>query len=156
LVQGNRRIANLEELSLLSNATYHNEVVPANRAKRSCWLAKLKSKIAHCDFIFLDPDNGLQGRRNSVKHVSLNEMSELREHKRPILLYCHQDRTKGGIPVFAAKIRNRLRQIGIENATAVRLRPGTSRCYFMIDFDTELLERAKQFVCKWSSEAELV
>jgi hypothetical protein len=151
-----RFIAELEAANLVDNAVYHSEIVPENFDERQRWHDELRSKVSNCNLLFLDPDNGLQGSKPSSKHVLLEEISVLRRPGRAIVLYCHQDRTKGGAPAFAVKIRASLKTIGIENSMAIRLRPGTSRCYFMIDFDDQLHNRAKMFVAKWPDGAELI
>jgi hypothetical protein len=113
-------------------------------------------KVRECNFVFLDPDNGLQESSHSIKHIRLEEIEALRNPQRSLLLYCHQDRTKGGAPAFVAKLRECLKSIGVDKTIVIRLRPGTSRCYFLIDYDNVLKQRAEEFAKRWRGKTELL
>jgi hypothetical protein len=150
-----RSIAQLEAANLLKTAIYHDGFVPPSKIERSQWKNEMCAKVNECDFVFLDPDNGLSESGFSIKHVRLDEIQTLRRQQRSLLLYCHQDRTKGGAGAFVEKLRDRLRSVGVDSTIVVRLRPGTSRCYVLMDYDKVLQERAEEFVRCWKVKAEL-
>jgi len=77
-----------------------------------------------CDFVFLDPDNGLEtkgfssGAGSGGKSVSLAEVSALHQPGRTLLVYHHQTRFKGGHPAELLYWSERLRGLGCDRVDA--------------------------------------
>ena len=91
----NRKVALLEETNLLDRTEYFSKVVPDAAAKRSSWFTELLQKSEGSDFVFLDPDNGLEikskpyGRKNSSKFLFWREVKALWEAGKSLLIYQH-------------------------------------------------------------------
>ena len=58
--------------------------------------------------VFVDPDNGLEGKNPTDKHVLFDELAPLCDGNRTIVIYQHQGRMSGG---RAVEIPWRLRQV---------------------------------------------
>lgn len=154
---GRRRrcIASLEALGLLPAETvYHHDICPGPSAARNDWATNMVASMAGTDFVFLDPDNGLETQTLSRKSASIAELTSLRQPGRALLLYQHQGRRRGGASVEAAHVGRQLRDIGCSPVDAVRLRPYSSRFFFLANGDPRLRERFSDFACQWGREAE--
>src|ERR1700760_3366792 len=61
-----RAVAALENAGLLPDAIYFSEEIPVaispqtTRVLREAWFARCQAHLSSCDFVFLDPDNGLE------------------------------------------------------------------------------------------------
>ena len=75
---GSGYITAMEASGLLNGAVFHHEQVPRRAALRKNWMASLVDSVSEADLIFLDPDNGMQGRRLTPRHVALAEIVALR------------------------------------------------------------------------------
>jgi hypothetical protein len=106
------------------------------------------------DLVFLDPDNGLEGERLTPKSTALAELAALRRPNRALLLYHHQTRLPGGAGAEFAQISRRLGEVGFTSTQAVRLRPYSSRFYFLLDADSIIRERMAHFAETWGGEVE--
>src|SRR6516225_2570098 len=71
---GSGYITAMEASGLLNGAVFHHEQVPRRAALRKSWMASLVDSVSEADLIFLDPDNGIQGRRLTPRHVALAEI----------------------------------------------------------------------------------
>lgn len=95
-----REVALIERSNLIPGAGYFSEIVPAQGADRRHWFASLQGHSAPYDFVFLDPDNGLEvkstpyGRRNSSKFLYWREVEALWSSGRSLLIYQHFIREK--------------------------------------------------------------
>lgn len=89
-----RQVALLENTGLLPEAKYFNTPVPDDE-ERGAWFSSLCECAQDCDFVFLDPDNGLEieskpyGRTNSSKYSYLREVKELWSQGKSLLIYQH-------------------------------------------------------------------
>ena len=54
------RVGLIEESSLLGTADYFSEIVPDAAAPREAWARRLLKAALESEFVFLDPDNGLE------------------------------------------------------------------------------------------------
>lgn len=91
-----RQVALLESTDLLPEAKYFNVPVPdKDDEERGKWFSSLCECAQDCDFVFLDPDNGLEiksrpyGRTNSSKYSYLREVEELWKRGKSLLIYQH-------------------------------------------------------------------
>ena len=90
-----RKVAYLEETNLLQRTEYFSKVVPDNAVERNTWFVELLQKSEGNDFVFLDPDNGLEikskpyGRKNSSKFLFWREVEGLWQSGKSLLIYQH-------------------------------------------------------------------
>jgi hypothetical protein len=108
------------------------------------------------DLVLLDPDNGLAGTTAAPgpKCVLLDELLALRAPGRALVLYQHQARRRGGAAAEFRHVADRLGTAGFDAVQAVRLRPYSSRFYFLLDGDTSLVRRLAAFLTHWGREVE--
>ncbi|MBN4059268.1 hypothetical protein JYT22_01290, partial [Endomicrobium sp. AH-315-J14] len=148
-----RSVADLEGLGMLPRATlFHGEHVPVDQASRPTWADEMVHAVSGCGLVFLDPDNGLGTSKLSHKSVTVEEIALLLG--RPILLYHHQTRMKGGAPAEFKALRSRLLTAGCRRVDAIRLRPYSSRFYLLLDGTPALVEGLRCFSHRWGSEQE--
>jgi uncharacterized protein YcgL (UPF0745 family) len=95
-----RQVALLESTGLLPEAKYFNALVPDKDDERGAWFSSLCECAQDCDFVFLDPDNGLEiksrpyGRKDSSKYSYLREVKGLWSQGKSLLIYQHFVREK--------------------------------------------------------------
>jgi hypothetical protein len=106
--------------------------------------------------VFADPDNGIvdnqdfrKSRFKFGKRISLEEVRHLSD-KRCAIIYHHNSRRKGG---HDAEVDYWLNEIG-RPAVAVRATCYSSRTFFVINFDDQIIERVERF-CKYWSEMKV-
>lgn len=141
-----RTVANLIALGVLPSSTpYHGIGVPRAAQDRRRWLEGMVRAMRDADLVFLDPDNGIEGKSLTAKSVSIGELLALRRENRALVLYHHQTRFKGGASAEFMNISRRLRAVGLEDVCAIRLRPYSSRFYFLIGGGALLRARLVEF-----------
>jgi len=155
-IQMRESVKRREQYKLLRDACYFSHEVPVDRAHRRKWFKKvLESKIADSKILFLDPDKGIEGTRLTEKHVALEELAELRNLRKPLIIYHHQSRMRGGAPVEAKMLGEKVRSIGCERVEIVRLRPYSSRFYIIADHDDAISATLATFVSRWQGLIEV-
>lgn len=93
--QDRRAVSMISRSDIIRNATYFVEYVPDRGDQRDSWFNSLRSALNQCDLIFLDPDNGLEvrskpaGRKNSSKYLQWQEVKNLLEDGKSLLIYQH-------------------------------------------------------------------
>jgi len=97
-------------LPFFNNAVLHHEQVPKRAALRKSWTTSLVDSVSKANLIFLDPDNGIQGRRLTPKHVALAEIAALRRQERALVTVQHQS----GQKLEVKSIAERLKSIGCQ------------------------------------------
>jgi len=154
---GLRSVRQLEKIRLLPESTcFHGEFCPRGNATsnaRRLWAARMAAATRGTQLLFLDPDNGLEGDAPNHKNVLLSELEGLRAPGRALLMYHHQTQRKGGAAAEFDYIRTRLQaQATFRDVVAVRLKPYSSRFYFLLDADAALRARFAAFAERWSTE----
>ena len=95
-----RNVALLEATRLLERSAYFSAVVPDDKDGRKGWFSRLQQCAESHDFVFLDPDNGLEvksrprRRRNSSKYLHWEEVDALWSSGKSLLIYQHFIREK--------------------------------------------------------------
>lgn len=95
-----RKVKYIEETNLLKNTEYYSKLVPDLALDRDTWFVELLQNSKDCDFVFLDPDNGLEikskpyGRKNSSKFLFWREVESLWQSEKSLLTYQHFIREK--------------------------------------------------------------
>lgn len=90
-----RQVSLIHRTKLLSDASFFDSITPDRAAERSEWFSSLVESARGHDFVFLDPDNGLEvkskpyGRQNSSKFLYWREVEALWAHGKSLLIYQH-------------------------------------------------------------------
>jgi len=140
-----RCIRTIETSGLLDGAIFHSEQVPDRAASRQHWSSDLVHAIDEADFVFLDPDNGIQGKRLTPKHVSLSEIAALRRDNRALMIGQRHSGRRSEARVLA----ERMRSLGCHRVELIRFRVASPRFYVIADHDDEISGRLALFSRKW-------
>lgn len=95
-----RRVSMIENTDLLLKTEYFPPNVPNVASGRVQWFSSLSHRAQSCDFVFLDPDNGLEvkskpyGRKDSSKFLYWHEVEALWASGKSLLVYQHFIREK--------------------------------------------------------------
>lgn len=95
-----RDVRMIESSELLGQAGYFSLIVPDAETERSRWFESLAEQAELHDFVFLDPDNGLEiksrpyGAKNSSKFLYWREVEALWTSGKSLLIYQHFIREK--------------------------------------------------------------
>ncbi|MDW7762073.1 MAG: hypothetical protein SCM96_15710 [Acidobacteriota bacterium] len=90
-----RSVKLIEKAGVLPNTKYFTPYVPDKASDRLLWFEDLCRNAQGCDFVFLDPDNGLEvkskpyGRKGSSKYLYWNEVKTLWNSGKSLLIYQH-------------------------------------------------------------------
>jgi hypothetical protein len=85
----------MERSQLLPNTRYYSALVPDRREDRAAWGRDLLDAARDIEWVFLDPDNGIEvpskriGRRGSSKYVAWQEVQGLFNAGCSLLIYQH-------------------------------------------------------------------
>jgi hypothetical protein len=152
----------IENASILANAVFAPDPVPCEvlpfamrPARRSCWLIRVKDTLKDCDLIFVDPDNGIAPEglrltcRRAGKSVTIEEIKELQESNRSVVVYHHQTRRPGGHRSEIHDLAARLENSALRVSGALRAKPWSPRAFFILNGDQELNDRAKSIAERW-------
>jgi hypothetical protein len=156
-----RDIRALEAVNILPGTIFASEVVPTDapvtqrRQSRQDWFARIKQKLAHCDLVFVDPDNGLEpdgyshGSAKAGKSILLSELQELARPGRCLIVYHHQTRRAGGHHAEIEHWADRLRANGFATVDALRAKPFSPRVYFLLNAPSDIRQRAERLEDHW-------
>ncbi len=106
-----RRVVSIRERGIFPGSTVFYEepldfalVLPRARPEaRTTWCQNSLKKVDQAQLVFLDPDNGLalnerkKYRKTGPKYVFLDELRQYLSQGKSLIVYCHQDRRKGGL-----------------------------------------------------------
>jgi hypothetical protein len=102
----------IERSGLLQNTSYYSALVPDRREDRDIWRKGLLDAARDVDWVFLDPDNGIEvpsrlvGRKGSSKYVTWIELQDLWNAGFSLLIYQHFRRESRGY--FARRLASEL------------------------------------------------
>lgn len=108
-----RQVSSIENTDLLPQAEYFPSLVPDTASGRNAWFNSLVQRAQNCDFVFLDPDNGLEvksrpyGRKDSSKFLYWREVKALWGSGKSLLIYQHFIREKRSL--FIKRLMDTLR-----------------------------------------------
>ena len=140
-----RGITAIETSGLLDGAIFHRQEVPDRAASRQHWSVDLVRSIGEADFVFLDPDNGIQGKRLTPKHVSFSEIAALRREDRALMIGQRHSGRRSEARVLA----ERMRSLGCHRVELIRFRVASPRFYVIADHNDAISERLALFSRKW-------
>lgn len=109
-----RDVCLLKKTRLLPRTGYFYDCVPDTAPERDAWFNSLLGAAKEKEFIFLDPDNGLEvksrpyGARNSSKYLYWREVEALWAEGKSLLIYQHFIREKRD--VFVQRILKALKE----------------------------------------------
>ncbi len=150
-----RTVAALEAVKLGGSTKFHNAILSAS-TDRAAWFQGLKAQLADCDLVFVDPDNGIEPEgfkptsKKSIKSVTLAEIRALYGPSRPIVIYHHHTRFKGGHDAEIAHLGAKLAKLDIGCVCAVRAKMWSPRVFFIVGAMPEQWEAAERFATRWS------
>lgn len=112
--------------------------------QRARWFARAQRTLRGCDFIFVDPDNGLEvksakpGTRPGNRHASIAEVAALLADGAAVILYQHGDRSPW--PAQRARICRQITSAAVTPLVIRSLRFGAFgvRAFFCISSRPEL------------------
>jgi hypothetical protein len=140
-----RRVEALEASGLLEATVFYGREVPKRASSRRPWAKELVESVGEADLVFLDPDNGIQGKRLTPKHVAMFELSALRRPDRTLVIAQRQ------LGRRAKLIAEQLQSLGCHRVELVRFRLVSSRFYVVADHDLAMSERIASFSRKWGN-----
>lgn len=141
------RIAALETSGLLEGAVFHGIEVPKRARLRKSWAEDLVRAIDAADFVFLDPDNGIQGKRLTPKHVALSEIAALRRPERMIMVAQRQSGRRSELRYLGECMQS----LGCRRIEFIRFRLVSSRFYIVVDHDAAVSVQIEEFSRKWGN-----
>lgn len=144
---GKRNIDSVEKSNIFpQNIIFYNEVLDFNkvtnwihrRALRENWHKRALEKLCNSDFVFLDPDNGLQVKSTSLtsvkgnKYIGYKELEDYFNLGISIVFYNHRERKPE--EEYVNKFRKLKENKTFKNSTIIGLKfkRGTIRDYIFI------------------------
>ncbi len=163
---GERSVRAIESADLLPGTVFSGRKLDFRGCKpheqgawRKKWFRKSRRDLNDCDLIFADPDNGLieqesfrPGRRRHGKGIPECEIAALSKGERPVILYHHNSRRKGGHAEEVCHWQRRLEERLGSSTCAVRWRYMSPRTFFMVNCNDELERRARQWCSQWKDK----
>ncbi len=138
-----RNVATVKESGALPPQTLcFSEIIP-QKTKRFAWHDSSVKKLAACDIIFYDPDNGLEIKSvgklhpNAVKYVFFDEIRDTYKAGKSIIIYQHTDRStmaKGQINTRVQQLKDCL-PITDNSIEVLYSGLGTARFFIIIKQD---------------------
>ena len=162
-MEQDRSVAAIEQSGLLPDeTTFWSRMTVCQRLKglgkeqaewRSNWFQDSLESLKDCDIVFADPDNGLRergkfkpGMFKSGKSICEEEALSLAANGRPVVVYHHNTRFKGG---HCAEVKYWQRRLG-SGTCAVRWRRISSRMFFILNCTDQLRRRAEKWCEGWA------
>jgi len=153
-IDGHRAVADpvtaLQLSGLLGTAVFLRQEVPKQGSLRALWAESLIKLVSDANLVFLDPDNGIQGKRLTNRHVGLAEIAALRRTDRVLIVGHRQSGRKAEVKYLA----DRMKSLGCDVVEIVRLRLVASCLYVILDQDAAMSELTATFVRKWGNWAK--
>jgi len=99
-VEQDRRTARIEESDLLGATCFQSNILTDDESERRTYFSECSTRLADCDLVFFDPDNGLEvksiprGRKNSHKYLYWGEVCSAFSAGSSVVIYQHFIREK--------------------------------------------------------------
>ncbi len=135
------------------------------RAHRDRWIDEARARVAGCDLVFVDPDNGLRPARHPVprhrptagKHAYLDELAPIVHRGQSLMIYHHADRSGPVERQIEARFDDLRRELPDRRPlAAVRASRGSTRLFLLLaapDHDAWLTDRLRWIErSPWSEE----
>ena len=120
-----RKLSLIENSGLLDGVSFFSEVLGEKLTHRQTFFGTLHQEAEEADLVFLDPDNGIEtasvksGKKNSERYVYWDELKQLSELGKSLLIYQHFGRQErnGFIQKTAQNVKQKL---GTNNIISLR------------------------------------
>jgi hypothetical protein len=161
-----RSVDAVQESDILPLQTsYFSEKVPQG-TNRFPWHDSSLKKLAACDIIFYDPDNGLEVKSfgklhpNAIKHIFFDEIRDTYRAGKSIIIYQHTDRSA----VARGQINTRVQQlkdclpITDSRIEVLYSGQGTARFFIIIKQDShaKIIDDRLKFIDKMALNSNLL
>ena len=160
-----RSVAAVQRASVLRGAIFADERLDVAEVPVRCrsswrhnWFERVRQRLHGCDVVFADPDNGLLSDcrfrptvKKSAKSISEREVRDLAAG-RPMVVYHHNTRRKGGHRAEIAEWQHRLPG----RVHAYYWRRWSNRTFFLLNGDSETVARLVVFATRWKPNGELI
>ena len=118
---GDRRVARIENSRLLGPALFQSSLLMDGLNGRVRYFSACATRLADCDLVFFDPDNGLdvrslgRGRKGSCKYLFWDELCGLFAMGPSVLIYQHfpHEERAGYICRMTDEVRERTRAAAV-------------------------------------------
>lgn len=154
-----RSVAEVQERHILGDAVFADERLDIENVPIRCrknwrrtWFDRVKEKLADCDLVFADPDNGLASESNfsptrklSAKSIPVCEAKALADGSTAVI-YHHNTRRKGG---HCNEIGHWMSELpGCTRAWYWRR--WSNRTFFIINPDDRMGRQLEEFARRWN------
>ncbi len=98
--QKERGVTCLHDSDLLPDCIFYDRILEDDRTVQETYFENLETKLQRADYVFFDPDNGLQvkstslGRKNSSKYLYWKFLVPIYKSGKSVLIYQHFPRLK--------------------------------------------------------------
>ena len=98
--QKKRGVSCLHNSDLLPDCIFYDQILEDDRTVQENYFKNLETKVQRADYVFFDPDNGLEvkstslGRRNSSKYLYWKFLVPIYKSRKSVLIYQHFPRLK--------------------------------------------------------------
>ena len=161
-----RSVASVKAKSVLPNTIFADQPLDISKVPvryrlewRRQWFNEVCGRVKECDMIFADPDNGLFSDdrfrptvKRSAKSIPEGEVQELSKEDRPIVVYHHNTRRKGGHHAEIADWQHRLPG----RVYAYYWRRWSNRTFFILNCEPWMVKRLEDFAERWWPSGELI
>ncbi len=158
-----RSVAALQRCNLLRNASFAAQLLDVRlcpkrerAVHRADWFQSVQSAVSACDFVFVDPDNGIASENHDLcaptsgKSITMSEIQALAADERTVLIYHHHTRRAGGHLAEIHHVIGRLSKCsGLVPAGALRARPWSPRSFFLVNASEQDLLAIEDFALDW-------
>lgn len=162
---GERSVGAVQAAGVLGNAAFAVEPLDIRPVSvrdrkhwRREWFERVKHRLADCDLVFADPDNGLfpderfqPTRRECAKRIPLAEAAALAAG-RTAVIYHHNTRRRGG---HDQEIQWWMGQLS-GCTRAYYWQRWSNRTFFIVNADDDIERRLTRFVERWGNHGRLL
>jgi len=158
---GARSVSLIQTSIVLPGATFSACPIPDDSELRSEVIASALDSFSKCQWVFFDPDNGLEvnskpyGCRGSNKYLYFSEVEQAFEQGHSLIIYQHFPRVKRG-----EYIADRARQLIQVTRSSVVFSLSTSFvCFFVVPqrkHVANLRKRLKEIQNRWGGQFQLL
>ena len=148
----------IEKNKLFNKYSFFNEFIKDDKKLRGIYFQKVNNLAKEYDTIFFDPDNGIEvpsckyGGKKSSKYIYWNEIKDIYELKKNILIYQHfprKDREK-----FTKDLVKRCKT-KFKNAEIVRITTKHTLFIFIVQNFKNLIEKLIVELDIWKEKIEI-
>ncbi len=165
MIPNRRSVASIRQSGILGDAVFAAERLVVDGVKvrdraswRRRWFDRCRRRLADCDLVFADPDNGLVPNdrfrpttKVSTKGIPIAEALALAEG-RTAVVYHHNSRRAGGHLEEIRWLKTHLPR----RTMAYYWRRVSNRTFFVINPDDGIRRRLREFERRWSDRGRLV